>query len=98
MIPSSLDQANTDPRVSPRAFKVYAWCLKTLDYAEERPVKILPLAFAVRLKKDTAIAALRELVALRYIAKGERPNGEPRRYRLLPAPALTHPQHKARAA
>ena len=98
MIPSALDQANTDPRLQGAPLSLYIECCRCLDTVEERPLKILPLSFRLKRKKDTVIAALRVLVACRYIAKGARPKGEPRRYRLLPAPPLYIEQRKARAA
>lgn len=90
-----LARACEDSRLSPYDYRVYSWCNMNLDESEERPMKILPLSFAIGMKKDTVISCLRLLVALRYIAKGARPKGEGRRYRLLPAPL---PEHKARAA
>ena len=98
MIPSSLDQANTDPRLQGAPVAVYIACLTCLDSVKERPLKILPLAMRLRRKPHTVIKALRVLVAARYIARGERPHGEPRRYRLLPAPRIESAPPRARAA
>lgn len=95
MIPSALSQAKADPRLRGAALAAYVFCLEYLDSQEWRPVKVHALAVAIRCKKMTAVDALRRLTEARYIAKGERPYGDARHYRLLPAPQLTH---KARAA
>lgn len=96
MIPASLSQAKGDPRLRGAPLAVYVWCLEHLDTQEERPVKILQLCTALRMRTNTAVFALRRLSEDGWVAKGARPKGEARRYRLLPAPF--RPQVKARAA
>jgi hypothetical protein len=88
MIPSALSQAKSDPRLRGAALAVYVWALEHLDTMEERPVKILPLALDLHMKPHSAIFSLRRLVAIGYLARGARPKGQPRRYRLLPAPRI----------
>lgn len=96
MIPSSLSQAKSDPRLRGAPLAVYVWCLEYLDSREERPVKILLLCSSLRMKPNTAVFALKRLSEDAWIAKGARPKGEARHYRLLPAPMRQ--QVKARAA
>ena len=92
MIPSSLSQAQSDPRLRGAPLAVYLWCLENLDPLDYRPVKILSLSTEMHLNKDTAIFALRRLCVAGYIAKGPRPHGAPRHYRLYASPV------KAKAA
>ena len=92
MIPAPLSRAACDPRLRGAPLAVYVWCLTHLDTLEYRPVKILALAADLHIAKDSAIFALRRLCAAGYLAKGPRPKGEARHYRLYAAPV------KARAA
>lgn len=98
MIPSSLSQARRDPRLRRFAKAVVAlqFCHEYLDTQDYRPLKIEIVAREVLCDFGTAVAALRTLVALGYIARGPRPHGDARHYRLLPAPLL--PDIKRRAA
>lgn len=95
MIPSALSHAKADPRLGRAGLAAYIFCLEYLDSQEWRPVKVELLSRAVRCKRMSAVSALRSLVVAGYIARGERPKGEARRYRLLPAPMAPV---KARAA
>lgn len=95
MIPSTLSHAKSDPRIRGAALAAYVFCLEYLDTQVERPLKVETLAVAIRCKKMTAVDALHRLSAAGYIARGARPHGEARHYRLLPAPL---PQVKPRAA
>jgi DNA-binding IclR family transcriptional regulator len=95
VIPSALSHAKADPRLRGAALAAYIFCLEYLDSQEWRPVKVEVLSRSIRCKLNTAVDALRTLVEAGYIARGERPHGEARHYRLLPAPL---PVVKARAA
>lgn len=95
MIPAALSHAKSDPRLGRAGLAAYIFCLEYLDTQDWRPVKVELLSRAVRCEKMSAVSALRALVAAGYIARGERPKGEARRYRLLPAPI---PSVKHRAA
>lgn len=95
MIPAALSHAKADPRLRGAALAAYIFCLEYLDTQVERPLKIETLSVGIRCKKDTAVDALRRLVAAGYVARGMRPKGEARYYRLLPAPL---PSVKPRAA
>lgn len=86
MIPSSLSLAKSDPRLRGAALAAYVFCLEYLDSQEWRPVKVEVLSLAIRCKRNSAVMALRALSEAGYIAKGERPRGESRHYRLLPIP------------
>ena len=86
MIPAALSQAKADPRLRGAALAAYIFCLEYLDTQEPRTLKIEVLAHAIRCKKMSAVDALRRLCDSGYVARGERPKGEGRRYRLLPAP------------
>jgi predicted transcriptional regulator len=92
MIPSALSLAKSDKRLRGAPLAVYVWCLESLDAYEYRPVKIVALAHELHMAKETAIFALRRLCAAGYIARGDRPNGEARHYRVYAAPV------KAKAA
>ena len=92
MIPAPLSSAKCDPRLRGAPLAVYVWCLEHRDPLDDRPVKVLRLTTELRMQKDTAIFALRRLVEAGYIAKGPRPKGEARHYRLYAAPV------KAKAA
>lgn len=92
MIPSALEQANGDARLRGAPMAVYVWAFSNLDTMEYRPVKILALAANLHMAKETAVFALRRLCEAGYLARGPRPHGEARRYRLLASPV------KARAA
>lgn len=92
MIPAPLSSAKSDPRLRGAPLAVYVWCLEHLDALDYRPVKILSLSAALHLRTNTAVFALRRLVEAGYIAKGPRPKGEARHYRLYPSPV------KAKAA
>jgi len=92
MIPAALSLAKSDPRLRGAPLAVYIWCLEHLDPLEFRPVKVLVLTTGVRIKTNTAVFALRRLCEAGYLAKGTRPHGEARQYRLYAAPV------KARAA
>ena len=94
MIPAPLSLAKSDPRLRGAPLAVYIWCLEHLDTLEYRPVKILVLASGVRIKTNSAVFALRRLCETGYLAKGQRPHGEARQYRLYPAPTAV----KAKAA
>lgn len=95
MIPSALSHAISDPRLTPPVKVAYVFCIEYLDTQDWRPLKIELCSVRTRMKKDTVIFALRQLVEAGYIARGPRPHGEARHYRLLPAPL---PVVKARAA
>jgi hypothetical protein len=86
MIPSSLSLASEDPRLRGAPLAVYVWALANLDTVDYRPVKVLALASKVHIKTNTAVDALRRLCAAGYLARGPRPHGEARHYRLLSSP------------
>ena len=86
MIPSSLSTAKSDPRLRGAALAAYVFALEYLDTVEFRPLKVEVLASAIRCKKMTAVDALRRLVDAGYLARGLRPHGEARQYRVLPSP------------
>ena len=94
MIPAALSQAKADPRLRGAALAAYIFCLEYLDTQEPRTLKVEVLAHAIRTNTRSAIRCLHRLRDAGYIARGERPKGEGRRYRLLPAPLPV----KARAA
>lgn len=97
VIPSSLSQAKSDPRLRGAPLAVYVWCLEYLDAQQDRAVKVFELCVALRMKKRTAGEALDVLVRERWIERTKRHgHGEAARYRLLPAPM--RPSVKARAA
>lgn len=90
MIPATLSRAKADPRVRGAALAAYIFCLEYLDAVELRPLKLEQVANAIRCEKMTASDAMRCLTRHRFLAmvEGNRKQGEPRRYRLLPYPDL----------
>lgn len=86
MIPSSLSIAKADPRLRGAPLAVYVWALENLDTVDYRPVKILALCAALHIEKQTSVDALRRLCEAGYLAKGPRPHGEARHYRLFSSP------------
>jgi predicted transcriptional regulator len=87
VIPSSLSQANADPRLRGAPLAVYVWCLEHLDVFEFRPVKIALLQHELRIKEVTAYDAMKRLSEAGYLARGHRPSRGVRTYRLLASPA-----------
>ena len=92
MIPSALEQAAGDPRITDATYRVYFWCTRNLDTVEERPVKVAAVARELRKKEVTIFRALRLLAESGYIARGHRPRRGVRHYRLYASPV------KAKAA
>lgn len=90
MIPPALVQARRDPRLRrfPRAIVVLQFCTEYLDSVDFRPLKIEVVAHECGCKFDSAVESLRLLRDAGYIARGDRPRGQPNQYRLLPAPLL----------
>ncbi len=97
MIPSTLSLAKADPRLRGAALAAYIFCLEYLDTQEERPLKVEQVAVAIRCKRSTAVDVLRTMTRHRFVsrAEGNRKQGEPRRYRLLPYPFLLPVKSKA---
>lgn len=90
MIPATLHTARRDPRLRrfPRAIVVLQFLCEYLDTTEFRPLKIDVVALECSCDRMTAVGALRLLSEYGYIRRGERPKGEGRQYRMLPAPLL----------
>ena len=69
----------------PAAFKAYVYTAKHLDREHWAPLKVEVVMLGCRLKRDSAIRAMRCLVKRKYLARrGGGP--KPYEYRLLPAP------------
>lgn len=81
-LPTVVEQALNDHTLSATAHRAM-WCLRwRLDQHESREVKLAALAHEMHCKSSTLSAALSQLVARGYLARG--PRRRPLTFRFMP--------------
>lgn len=83
MISPALLDAGSDQRLShhERSLLFFIYTCGWLDYTEYRPLKVAAVCAGARLRKATAIAALRHLREIGYLRTGADDPGAPREAR-----------------